>query len=76
MTYSLDNDFLCNKCKYQIEFYGAHRGGLYCQCGDCPKIIWHYISKCPCFKFDENKKHEQLFDLADYPKLLNEYEKH
>ena len=75
MTYSLDNDFLCNKCKYQIELHGAHRGGVYCQCADCPEILWHYVTKCPYFKFDDHKKHEQLFDLIYYPQLLTEDDK-
>ena len=74
MTYSLDKDYLCNKCKYQIELYGAHRGGVYCQ-QDYPEILWNYVTKCPYFKFDNHKKHEQLFDLVDYPKLLTEYDK-
>ena len=75
MTYSLDNDYLCCKCAYQISFYGAHRGGVYCQQGDCPEILWNYVTKCPYFKFDNHKKHEQLFDLVYYPKLLTEYDK-
>ena len=76
MTYSFNNDeFLCPKCIYQILFYGAHRGGVYCQQGDCPEILWHLQTKCPYFKFDEHKKHEQLFDLIYYPKLLTEYDK-
>ena len=75
MTYSLDNDFLCDKCKYQITLHGAHRGGVYCQQGDCPEILWHYVKKCSYFKFDDHKKHEQLFDLIYYPELLTEYDK-
>ena len=75
MTYSLDKDFLCDKCAYQIELYGAHRGGVYCQQGDCPEILWNYVTKCPYFKFDNHKKHKQLFDLIEYPKLLTEYDK-
>lgn len=75
MVYSLDNDLLCNKCLYQITICGAHRGGVYCQQGDCPEILWHYVTKCPYFKFDNHKKHEQLFELIEYPKLLTEYDK-
>ena len=76
MIYTLDSkDFLCPKCIYQISICGAHRGGVYCQSGDCPEILWHYVNKCPCFKFDNNKKHEQLFDLIYYPKLLTENDK-
>lgn len=72
MIYSLDEDFLCSKCKYQIELYGAHRGGVYCQYGGYPKILWHYVTKCPYFKFDNHNKHKQLFELKEYPKLLTE----
>ena len=75
MIYTIDSkDFLCPKCKYQIELYGAHRGGVYCQ-QDYPEILWHYATKCPYFKFDEHKKHEQLFDLVYYPELLTENDK-
>ena len=75
MVYSLDkSEFLCPKCSYYITFYGAHRGGVYCQ-QDYPEILWHLQNKCPYFKFDDAKKHKQLFDLIDYPKLLTEDDK-
>ena len=74
MNYSID-DFLCDKCLYQITIFGAHRGGVYCQQGDCPEILWSYATKCPYFKFDNHEKHKQLFKLTEYPKLLTEYDK-
>ncbi len=76
MFYSLNKDEpLCPRCKYEIEFYGAHRGGVYCQYGDTPEIIWRFCTRCGLFKYDNGEKHQKLFDLIDYPKLLTSVEK-
>ena len=71
MVYSLSNEeLLCGKCKFQIAIFGAHRGGVYCQQGDCPETLWNYVTKCPYFKHDKGQNHERLFDLKSYPRLL------
>lgn len=71
MVYSLsDKELLCDKCKFQIAIFGAHKGGTYCQSNGFAKILWHYVTKCPYFKYDKGQRHERLFDLESYPRLL------
>ena len=70
MVYSLSKDEpLCYRCKYYIEFFGAHRGGVYCQHG-CPNVLWSLKDRCLHFKHDNGEKHERMFELKDYPGLL------
>jgi len=66
----------CERCIHSITFFGAHRGGVYCQKGTGPRVLWNLnvATHCANYTPDNGESHKQLFELYMYPNLLSKQE--